>query len=640
MKKSNSLLQTRKPYLDECLSGYILRLTQINYYDSPTWIARLANFSQYSFNANLLVKGTHDLYPLSEITKVAEDVLWSMTFSVFDDSPESTYVQAFGNLLSPYFLKKKVAKVCPSCLHDSPYCRKVWNLSFATVCPIHSCLLIDECPKCGSTINWLRSKVCECKKCGFDWRDFVPEHLPSHEVALCQHLYNLCSLHTSSNLITHHLGTDNPILKLGLNSLITLLCFIAGQFISISDSTGKFVGTIRKNDELHALLIKAYLVFKDFPNELYNFFAWKRTVNSAHERDTGVAREFGSFYKKLYEDFSRETFPFLHVAFETYLAEHWDGGYFNAKLGRIRERKVDKVFVSGVEAAKLLGVREEWIVKFIEQNKLEGTLRKMGERRLILVKKASLTLFKEKMSSAISLEKAAQILAVGEKTVLDLIKYSCFQVVRGPEIDGHAQWLVDAKSIVDLLAQLDSQVKLVTAQSTSRILFPTALRKLTGLGYTTGRLVRLILDGGVHPCSKDSELGLNRYVFLEKDIEQLIQQSVNASKENFITVVDVAKMLGVKQGVAAFWMDKGLIACEREVGKKRCKRKVPRRSINLFKETFISAVDISKLMNTSPKHSVEILMSQNVMPATGPRVDGGRQYLFRRDDITPFLKTV
>ena len=36
------LLRTPPPYEDESLGGYLIRLAQSNYYDSPNWILRLA----------------------------------------------------------------------------------------------------------------------------------------------------------------------------------------------------------------------------------------------------------------------------------------------------------------------------------------------------------------------------------------------------------------------------------------------------------------------------------------------------------------------------------------------------------------------------------------------------------------------
>ncbi len=36
------LLRTPPPYEDESLAGYIIRLNESNYYDSPNWILQLA----------------------------------------------------------------------------------------------------------------------------------------------------------------------------------------------------------------------------------------------------------------------------------------------------------------------------------------------------------------------------------------------------------------------------------------------------------------------------------------------------------------------------------------------------------------------------------------------------------------------
>lgn len=57
---------------------------------------------------------------------------------------------------------------CPFCLHDDMTFKKVWRLSFATVCAIHNCSLTDCCPHCDKQIIFHRtdSFYPTCHFCG------------------------------------------------------------------------------------------------------------------------------------------------------------------------------------------------------------------------------------------------------------------------------------------------------------------------------------------------------------------------------------------------------------------------------------------------------------------------------------------
>ncbi|WP_369124446.1 TniQ family protein, partial [Undibacterium sp. CCC2.1] len=43
---------------------------------------------------------------------------------------------------------------CPTCLAEDsvPYFRRRWRVAFYTVCNEHKTMLLDRCPKCGSSV--------------------------------------------------------------------------------------------------------------------------------------------------------------------------------------------------------------------------------------------------------------------------------------------------------------------------------------------------------------------------------------------------------------------------------------------------------------------------------------------------------
>ncbi|MEM7593141.1 MAG: hypothetical protein AAF383_16780 [Cyanobacteria bacterium P01_A01_bin.83] len=101
--------------------------------------------------------------------------------------------------------------------------------------------------------------------------------------------------------------------------------------------------------------------------------------------------------------------------------------------------------------------------------------------------------------------------------------------------------------------------------------------------------------------------------------------------------MDVATLLGVKQQVAAFWIDRGFISAEIKVHQHHCHRKVLRSSIEEFQTKYVTAVELACQMNTSSRKVISLLKEKNVFPISGKQVDGGRQYLFLKHQVVIFL---
>lgn len=56
------------------------------------------------------------------------------------------------------------SRVCPQCLEEAPIHRQIWQHRLVTVCPIHGCPIISNCPGCGVALTWRRSRLTECPK--------------------------------------------------------------------------------------------------------------------------------------------------------------------------------------------------------------------------------------------------------------------------------------------------------------------------------------------------------------------------------------------------------------------------------------------------------------------------------------------
>ena len=631
--KPNILLRRPRPYQDEDLAGYILRLSQVNRYSSPQWIYNLAEIPQYAANGNFCDRTTQDFAKLARLLSIEESTLWKMAFREYK-SNKVARVKFFGRSLPTYNLSKLRAKVCPCCLKEKSYCRKIWNLIPLTVCPVHHCLLVDICPQCDRPIRWDRSAVNECKYCELDWRDIRSEILELSKTIPSHLLFAACGLGKLGEAELQLIRDCHPILNLELEHLISLFSFFAGQLIDVGDTTGKFISANRNNAELHELIVAAWDYLQDFPNGFERFLDWYKNKNSHPERDTGIARDFGNFYRRLYKNFPRQTFGFLHEGFENYLATKWDGGYLNSKLGRIEmPEDCDRKFLSGVETAKLLKMTEAWVLRSVECGTLKGRLRKMGKRTSVLVERESAEAYLQNLNNAISPKDVAEILGIGRKAVVNLIENSCLEAFRGRTVDRYQRWLIDRDAPVKLINQIDALLKHTNDMKiTDKCSFNLAIRKLSGSGCSIDRFVTAILDETIIPVCKIEGAGLKQYCFHTQDIDRLVEEYYKKD-DRVLNVSDIAILLGIKQQVAAFWIDRGFISAEIKIHKHHRHRKVLKASIDEFRLQYITAVELACQINTSPRKAIKLLKEQNIFPVTGREIDGGRQYLFLRTEV-------
>src|SRR5205807_2230131 len=87
----------------------------------------------------------------------------------------------FGQFVPRTALRLNPAKICPHCLREFGYVCRIWDLKIVTTCPLHKCLLLDECPNCRRTLPFLRSRLNICK-CQYDWRDYSAQSVDDTEI--------------------------------------------------------------------------------------------------------------------------------------------------------------------------------------------------------------------------------------------------------------------------------------------------------------------------------------------------------------------------------------------------------------------------------------------------------------------------
>src|ERR1044072_1004745 len=160
---TDRLLHTAKREAGESLLGYILRLSDLNYYDTPARITSLAGLPRLSAAAHFISSNKVDLTTLASLSDTSvEELHRRVYYPAKHSSTGCRTVFFFDHQVHHDAIRSQHAKVCPMCLTEFGFCRAVWDLLTVTCCPIHACLLLRNCPQCDTRISWNRKHLCVC----------------------------------------------------------------------------------------------------------------------------------------------------------------------------------------------------------------------------------------------------------------------------------------------------------------------------------------------------------------------------------------------------------------------------------------------------------------------------------------------
>jgi len=176
------------PYPGESLSGYLLRLADLNGYrifwdlasdlfpgwEVPQQIHKLSWEYPLEDWGRIPVRTGLSRDELSGTTVVA----WVEKFRRPPDLHRSVYMSP-GHFL--HGVVNRELRVCPQCVQSQPYIRLLWRLSPVTACLEHGCLLEGRCPDCGNCLTPVSQNAChmQCTTCGRDFRSLPASRAPA-----------------------------------------------------------------------------------------------------------------------------------------------------------------------------------------------------------------------------------------------------------------------------------------------------------------------------------------------------------------------------------------------------------------------------------------------------------------------------
>lgn len=423
------LLITPKPEKDEGFISYLLRLTEANGYDTPSWILSLSgiDYMELQWKFTFVFSCSEGF---KKFAKLTGNALSDLIGLLYRPAPSPKHMTCdvdysfYGAFFNRSIIRPHCPKVCVQCLAESGYCRRIWDCSLVTVCPIHECLLVDICPKCKRRVRPIRNRLSVCA-CGCDWTELQPDLRHEHEIGVSRRIYQLCGL---LPLDHHSKERINPLQSLALQEFVVVLTFIAGLECEMSWATGRLSKTIKlRNEDLHTHITNAYQVFQDWPHNFHQFLDEKSKgevrFNPLNAKlDTALKEEFGALFKRLYGDLLECQFDFLREAFAQYLNNRLRAKYEVADRSSSVPASDNDKYISFTEARRLLKISHDSLLDLVKTGEIAFATRSQDRTLHFLLRLADVEKVKINYAQALGSRELAEELGVDHKVISRLIK--------------------------------------------------------------------------------------------------------------------------------------------------------------------------------------------------------------------------
>lgn len=506
---------------------------------------------------------------------------------------------------------------CPICIENAAWLRPIWRLKVATVCDIHRVHLLQACPRCRrpANVQAILHGICEC---GVRFTQTV--------VPAARRQLQLARALAAS--LTH-----DAVLKLG-EIKVTLS---APQLVRMICYTGRLIegpslsrpGQVRELEELSvasSLFDGAATLLAAWPSAFWRCL--ERYVDASRE-DGSVRRVFGSLYYVLYQDLRDPAFQFWRDAFELFLLEHWRGEL----CGRHRlfqEETINAHRHQGLtRIARTSGVSEKTLRRMVHQDRIPAhRFTRAPKRKLITIDKAVLAHIIPEAADYLDLRSTARFFGLKRTRLRELVAHGVILADTKPDWGRGNHWHFRRSEVDKFLGEF-RQAALAKLPEVATITLKHVLQYWRVTAAELGSLLRELKHGDIN-FALPREGRLCDITFSENDIRHWLAR-YRKNTIDWVSVAVAAELLGLKEQVAYELVAKNFLVADVISKRGQTFRRISLPSLHHFQKTYVSLAELAHGTKTS---SYALLKQLAAQPVTGPKVDGGRQYFYRRSDLS------
>lgn len=506
---------------------------------------------------------------------------------------------------------------CPSCIVQAGWMRPIWRLKVATICVVHGTRLVQACSQCRSSPS-LQEMLHSACKCG---HRFVETSIQATRTEL-QIAYALSD--SLNGAVTLNLGDTD--VKLLTPQLVRLICYI-GQFVK-----GPLLRRPGKIRELEDISVAAGLVagtaklLADWPSA---FWSCLESFVDLAPSDASVRRVFGPLYHVIYHDLRDASFQFIRDAFELFLLEHWRGElcgrhrlFSETTLTNHRHKGLARV-------ARAAGMSSKRLRKMIHQDRFPASeFNPDSARNIITVDRDLLARLIPDPAEYLDLRAVSRLLGLTRTRLRQLVAHGAILADAQPDFRRSNRWHFRLADLTHFTSEIRAAA-LCDVDAGRNLVSLTHALKFWRVSATELSLLIKSLKLQEIPFSASTSCNLGALKF-DEDVLRSWLSGVRASTVEWVSVTDASKRLDLKEQVVYELVSRNFIDAKLISKNGQVTRRISLSSLDRFRQTYVAAAELSQLQGTS---TTMLLKRIAAKPITGPKIDGGRQYFFRRDDI-------
>ncbi len=434
---------------------------------------------------------------------------------------------------------------------------------------------------------------------------------------------------------------------LGLKELLFAVSLITSQYYRVLyhrrarhvDTLGRWLKGGIKNAEVHMLLCKAMVVFRDWPNNYFSFLEWRRQHLGSSKQLAGIKNDFGQFELALRGQLKSKAFDFMREAFDEFITRKWDGGYAS-QIRRLKGGE-NRKFMSKQEASKSLGVCPSTIDDLLTKGRLRAVTKRHRRSRMMLIEAISVDELKAERTDLLDRKQTAKRLGIN--TIQTQVLFRAELLTEREAYDHRSEAFYSIREVDALVSKTTTVRKHVQLTPKIEIVdFAQALYHLAcHHDISVAQFVQAIIDSTIRPCHVTDEPGFRALRFLRRDVVKYQESIFRQRYPDALNTLEAAKVLRTHPKIVRFLIKKKLLGSLRV----RWWLAIPHTAISDFCSKYVLTQALAKEFHTLTRFMTNVLETEGIRPIPGSIVHHKPSYyVFHRSDVdrinlTELIKT-
>jgi hypothetical protein len=624
--------------------GYLCRTAHDHGYSSPNALAQIAG---------LWVSGTGKvtgldqdvaIKQLSYTLRLEQEEWRSMCYHHTKGWNRFKQRSFYSETISADDLNYRKPRLCTACLRDHPIWWAVWDLGLIVACPVHRCLLLNQCPSCKRQVTWERPAVHKCR-CGLDFRQVNSEPADPGLVAINAIVFRAAkfTLAETAGVEVADFGFPAELFHLELGALLRFIPFVG----AIND------GSILRRKQLQfratdlagavAICRGAVELLRDWPRPLQEVLR-RMIPQSANPSTLNFSDIFGNFYRHLFRVLPRREFGFLRDAFEEFVIKDWKGfirgqhRYFSAAVRR------NSHWVTANEAetiARISGARIWDLARNGQIDAIFLNVRQGGTRTECWIRRESLARWvatrDADLAPYMTRPEAQAALGLKNFTLSTVAAAGAIRYVIGLERNFPARCFFFLREDVMKIKQAFEKHPVPVTEYSKPCEFIAlrhAMKNYLGRDSGLSAAIYAVVDGSLVPTGRTNRFrGITGYLFRSEDLRKYRPvPEVKAHPEVFLNFREAATVLGIKSNIVRGLVAQGLLGVAAGYRNGFAKL-VPEKEVQHFAEVYVSTSALATRLGLNSGFLARHLNESGtpLLAIPNPDAGRGRAYFLRKD---------